>query len=71
MTEKKEIGVKCPVCEELFFTEETFNNHIEIHVAKSVLSKPIHHTGELNSEPEIPTINLDKIFGNWFSRNLV
>ncbi|MBT6647242.1 MAG: hypothetical protein HOB51_06960 [Thaumarchaeota archaeon] len=64
MSKKNNIGVKCPVCEEEFSTESAFNNHIQTHVAKSVLSEPVYTTEELNSESEIPIpkINLDKIF---------
>lgn len=64
MSEKNRVGEKCPVCQEQFFTEETFKKHLQIHIDKSVLTKPIEHVEELNFEPEISdfTINLDKIF---------
>ncbi len=64
MDDKNQIGVKCPLCNEEFFTEETFKEHIQIHVEKSILSKPVENTSGLDYEPEIhnTTINLDKIF---------
>ena len=64
MSGKNRVGEECPVCQEKFFTEETFKKHLQIHINESVLSKPIENTEEIDYETEIDyqIINLDKIF---------
>ena len=64
MDEKNQIGEKCPVCDEEFFTEEKFKAHIEIHVKQSVLSRPVENVGlpDYENMDHEKVINLDKIF---------
>ena len=62
MDDKNQISEECPLCNEKFFTEETFKKHIQDHVEKSILNRPNENYEAKYEQEENQIINLDKIF---------